>query len=182
MLFRSLSGANNAGKFLMTFNEDPTRAPQIEAFPLSDADKQYEFLSEETAKQIMIGHRITSPLLFGIRDNSGFGSNKDEMVVALDIFNHQVIQPYQRIITDVFSPILGEDLTIEMNSPFEIIETAIPTRPTATALPTTTDTTTGTPTEKVSDVTYNGAQIASDRKSTRLNSSHSSVSRMPSSA
>ena len=94
-------------------------------------------------------------------DNSGFGSNKDEMVVALDIFNHQVIQPYQRIITDVFSPILGEDLTIEMNSPFEIIETAMPTTPTSTALPTTTDTTTGTPAEKVSDVTYNGAQIAS---------------------
>ena len=109
----------------MTFNEDPTRAPQIQDFPLSDADKQYQFLSEETAKQIMIGHRITSHLLFGIRDNSGFGSNKDEMVVALDIFNHQVIQPYQRIITDVFSPILGEDLTIEMNSPFTQEDTSV---------------------------------------------------------
>ncbi|NBV62768.1 MAG: hypothetical protein EBR73_17245, partial [Rhodobacteraceae bacterium] len=103
----------------MTFNEDPTRAPQIQDFPISDADKQYEFLSDETAKQIMIGHRITSPLLFGIRDvGGGFGSNKDEMIVALDIFNHQVIQPYQRLIIDVFEPILG-DIQIEQNSPFE---------------------------------------------------------------
>jgi hypothetical protein len=154
-----LSGASNAGKFLMTFNEDPTRAPQIESFPLSDADKQYEFLSDETAKQIMIGHRITSPLLFGIRDvGGGFGSNKDEMIVALDIFNHQVIQPYQRLITDVFEPILG-DIQIEQNSPFEIVETAMPTE---TIVVDTPATTTDIPVEtKVSDVTYNGAQIAS---------------------
>jgi hypothetical protein len=154
-----LSGASNAGKFLMTFNEDPTRAPQIESFPLSDADKQYEFLSDETAKQIMIGHRITSPLLFGIRDvGGGFGSNKDEMIVALDIFNHQVIQPYQRLITDVFEPILG-NVQIEQNSPFEIVETAMPTE---TIVVDTPATTTDIPVEtKVSDVTYNGAQIAS---------------------
>ena len=113
-----LSGANNAGKFLMTFNEDPTRAPSIEAFPLSDADKQYQFLSEETAKQIMVGHRVVSPLIHGIRDTTGFGSNKDEMLVGLEIFNNQVIKPYQRIIERVFTPILGE-VNIEMNSPFD---------------------------------------------------------------
>jgi len=113
-----LSGASNAGKFLMTFNEDPARAPQIEAFPLSDADKQYQFLSEETAKQIMVGHRVVSPLIHGIRDTTGFGSNKDEMLVGLEIFNNQVIKPYQRIIERVFTPILG-DINIEMNSPFD---------------------------------------------------------------
>lgn len=112
-----LSGASNAGKFLMTFNEDPSRAPQIESFPLSDADKQYQFLSEETAKQIMVGHRVVSPLIHGIRDTTGFGSNKDEMLVGLEIFNNQVIKPYQRIIERVFTPILGE-INIEMNSPF----------------------------------------------------------------
>jgi hypothetical protein len=112
-----LSGASNAGKFLMTFNEDPARAPQIESFPLSDADKQYQFLSEETAKQIMVGHRVVSPLIHGIRDTTGFGSNKDEMLVGLEIFNNLVIKPYQRIIENVFTPILGE-INIEMNSPF----------------------------------------------------------------
>jgi hypothetical protein len=113
-----LSGAANAGKFLMTFNEDPARAPQIQDFPLSDADKQYQFLSEETAKQIMVGHRVVSPLIHGIRDTTGFGSNKDEMLVGLEIFNNQVIKPYQRIIERVFTPILGE-INIEMNSPFD---------------------------------------------------------------
>jgi len=157
-----LSGASNAGKFLMTFNEDPARAPQIESFPLSDADKQYQFLSEETAKQIMVGHRVVSPLIHGIRDTTGFGSNKDEMVVGLEIFNTQVIRPYQRIIEEVFTPILG-DVNIQMNSVFEdgvAIDSASPVD--VIDIPSTD--VTDTPiaiTEKVSDVTYNGAQIAS---------------------
>lgn len=149
-----LSGASNAGKFLMTFNEDPARTPDIQAFPLSDADKQYQFLSEETAKQIMVGHRVVSPLIHGIRDTTGFGSNKDEMLVGLEIFNNQVIKPYQRIIEDVFTPILGE-VKIQMNSVFDDAEVIdiTPTNPT-------TEVTDGVA-EKVSDVTYNGAQIAS---------------------
>ena len=125
-----LSGASNAGKFLMTFNEDPTRAPSIESFPLSDADKQYQFLSEETAKQIMVGHRVVSPLIHGIRDTTGFGSNKDEMLVGMEIFNNQVIKPYQRIITNTFAPILGSDLKIEMNSVFDevvVVQPAVQT-------------------------------------------------------
>lgn len=149
-----LSGASNAGKFLMTFNEDPTRVPDIKDFPLSDADKQYQFLSEETAKQIMVGHRVVSPLIHGIRESNGFGSNKDEMLVGLEIFNNQVIKPYQRIIEDVFTPILGE-VKIQMNSVFDDAEVIdiTPTNPT-------TEVTDGVA-EKVSDVTYNGAQIAS---------------------
>jgi hypothetical protein len=126
-----LSGASNAGKFLMTFNEDPSRAPDIQSFPLSDADKQYQFLSEETAKQIMVGHRVVSPLIHGIRDANGFGSNKDEMIVGMEIFNNQVIKPYQRIITNTFAPILGSDLKIEMNSVFDEVVVVQPTVQTA---------------------------------------------------
>jgi hypothetical protein len=126
-----LSGASNAGKFLMTFNEDPSRAPDIQSFPLSDADKQYQFLSEETAKQIMVGHRVVSPLIHGIRDTTGFGSNKDEMLVGMEIFNTQVIKPYQRIITNTFAPILGSDLTITMNSVFDEVVVVQPTVQTA---------------------------------------------------
>jgi hypothetical protein len=157
-----LSGASNAGKFLMTFNEDPTRAPQIQDFPLSDADKQYQFLSEETAKQIMVGHRVVSPLIHGIRDANGFGSNKDEMIVGLEIFNTQVIRPYQRIIEEVFTPILG-DVNIQMNSVFDD-GVAIDSNAPIDVIDIPSTDVTETPTvisEKVSDVTYNGAQIAS---------------------
>lgn len=85
---------------LTFFNEERDRGVDFTAFPLTDADKQYQFLSEECTKQIMIAHRVTSPLLFGVRDGGGLGSNTDELKTALYIFQKQVIEPYQRLIAD----------------------------------------------------------------------------------
>ena len=104
---RQLTGARNAGKFIMTFNERDTPKPDITTFPLSDADKQYQFLSEESTSLIMVAHRVTTPLLFGIRSQTGFGSNKDEMAVGLEIFTNQVIEPAQRKLSKGFEEVLG---------------------------------------------------------------------------
>jgi hypothetical protein len=41
---RQLAGATNAGKFIVTYSDSPDRKPDFEPFPLSDADKQYQFL------------------------------------------------------------------------------------------------------------------------------------------
>ena len=119
---RLLTGARNAGKFLMTFNERETPKPDITSFPLSDADKQYQFLSEESTNKVMIAHRITTPLIFGIRTQTGFGSNKDEMAIGLEIFNNQVIEPAQRLIIKGFTEILSFELpnvqlTVVPNTP-----------------------------------------------------------------
>ena len=105
-----LSGARNAGKFIMTFNEPDTQKVDVIPFPIQDADKQYEFLSESSRREIMIAHRITTPLLFGIRDNSGFGSNKDEMETGLQIFINQVIEPSQRKLTSGLEEILSVEM------------------------------------------------------------------------
>jgi hypothetical protein len=99
----SIQGAENAGKVLTFFNEERDRGVEFTAFPINDADKQYQFLSEECTKQIMIAHRVTSPLLFGVRDGGGLGSNTDEMRTALFIFQRQVIEPFQRLIEDGIS-------------------------------------------------------------------------------
>jgi hypothetical protein len=99
----SIQGAENAGKVLTFFNEERDRGVEFTSFPIHDADKQYQFLSEECTKQIMIAHRVTSPLLFGVRDGGGLGSNTDEMRTALFIFQKQVIEPFQRLIEDGIS-------------------------------------------------------------------------------
>jgi len=128
-----LTGARNAGKFLMTFNERDTPKPDITSFPLSDADKQYQFLSEESTSKVMVAHRITTPLIFGIRTQSGFGSNKDEMAVGLEIFTNQVIEPAQRLIIKGFTEILSFEipniqLTVIPNTPlsFSVATEAAP--------------------------------------------------------
>lgn len=104
---KKISGARNAGKALFTFNESGTEKPDITTFPLSDADKQYQFLSEESTHQIMIGHRVTSPLLFGIRDKGGLGSNANEIREAYALFESQVIRPLQAVIEKAIKDITG---------------------------------------------------------------------------
>ena len=103
----SIQGAENAGKVLTFFNEERDRGVEFSAFPISDADKQYEFLSTEATNQILVGHRVTSPLLFGIRDGGGLGSNTDEMKTSFRLFSKQVIDPFQRIICDGVDLILN---------------------------------------------------------------------------
>jgi hypothetical protein len=103
---RNISGAVNAGKFILMFNENRDRAAEFTPFPITDADKQYQYLEDTCTRHIMIAHRVTSPLLFGIREGGGLGSNKDEMETALKIFDEQVIQPSQRLITDAVEEIL----------------------------------------------------------------------------
>lgn len=137
---RELTGARNAGKFIMTFNERDTPKPEITTFPLSDADKQYEFLSKESTSLIMVAHRVVTPLLFGIRDVSGgFGSNKDEMAVGLEIFTNQVVDPAQRKLADGLEEILSYEMpnltiTVIPNSPL-VLTPPVKVEPTPTPAP-----------------------------------------------
>jgi hypothetical protein len=86
-----MSGARNAGKVVMFFNERDQPKTEITPFPVNDADKQYQLMDTTATQKIITAHRVTTPLLFGIRETSGFGSNKDEMATGLEIFNKQVI-------------------------------------------------------------------------------------------
>jgi hypothetical protein len=149
---RLLTGAKNAGKFLMTFNERETPKPEIESFPLSDADKQYQFLSEESTNKVMIAHRITTPLLFGIRSQTGFGSNKDEMETGLEIFKKQVIEPAQRTIVEAFVEVMSFEIpNIEI--------TVIPNTPLTSEIMPAVDGSTSS--ADVASQALNGAQISS---------------------
>jgi hypothetical protein len=96
----SIQGAENAGKVLTFFNEERDRGVEFTAFPVADMDKQFESLVTPAIEQILVSHRVTSPLLFGVRDGGGLGSNTDEMKIAFRLFSKQVIDPFQRIICD----------------------------------------------------------------------------------
>lgn len=108
LIYEKFSGANNAGKFLMTFNDSQENAPTIESFAPAEPQKVYQFMSNEISVKILSGHRVTSPLLFGIRDEGGgFGSNADEMRDAYDLFYSTVIKPMQDLILSSIQPLLS---------------------------------------------------------------------------
>jgi hypothetical protein len=170
--WETLMGARKAGKVVFTFNESADRMPRLDLVPMTDADKQWQELSVQSRENILAAHRVTSPLLFGIRDAGGLGSNADEMKNAYRIFNKNIIEPYQQIVTDSLEEIfkgmgIVADIYIEAN---DIFSDELDAAATEVIAPTvadnaTTDTNTATPVApagaSVSDVTYNGAQIAS---------------------
>lgn len=108
MLYNKFGGATNAGKFLMTFNDSAENAPTIESFQPTDPQQVYSFMSTEVVTKILSGHRVTSPLLFGIRDEGGgFGSNADEMRDGYDLFYNTVVLPMQEHICACLRPLLS---------------------------------------------------------------------------
>ena len=100
-------GSNNAGRWILAFNDDSAKAATIEPVTLSDAHLQYEFLSRESAQKVLVGHRITSPMLFGIKDNTGLGSNADEIKNAYLLLDNTVIRPIQMGILTAFDELLS---------------------------------------------------------------------------
>lgn len=101
------SGTTNAGKFVLAFNDNKESAATIETLQLSEAHAQYSFLSEESTKKIMIGHRVTSPMLLGIKDNTGLGNNADELKTASMLFEATVINPFRILIIDALEQVMS---------------------------------------------------------------------------
>jgi hypothetical protein len=149
-LQQAIQGAENAGKVLTFFNEDRDRGVEFTPFPVSDMDKQFETLVGQAVESILVGHRVTSPLLFGIRDGGGLGSNTDEMKQAMRIFMKQVVEPFQRMITDsieyLFSTVaINANIEITQNDLFQDAQTSMNNAPSL----------------DVASQALNGAQIAS---------------------
>jgi len=94
-LTEKFTGAENAGKFILTFSDDKTRTPEITPITPSDLDKQFLALQELLVQNILTGHRVTSPMLMGIKSDTGLGSNVDELNAAANFYQTTVIRPFQ---------------------------------------------------------------------------------------
>ena len=101
------SGSSNAGKFILAFNDNKEASADITPIQLSDAHNQYQFLSDESSKKIMVAHRIVSPMLLGIKDGTGLGNNAEEIKTASLLMDNTVIRPFQELLIDSFDRILA---------------------------------------------------------------------------
>ncbi len=64
---RKFSGTDNAGRFVVTFNDDVSKAPTLEPLTPSDMDKQFEILNKTVQQEIFISHRVARGILKGVR-------------------------------------------------------------------------------------------------------------------
>ena len=109
-------------KVIVAFNNNAESKTTVEDIPLDNAPQHYEYLSSECSKKIMLTHRVTSPLLIGLRDgNNGLGNNADEIQNASRLFNNVVIQPYQNLLIDCIDEMLAVN-DISLNLYFKTIE------------------------------------------------------------
>lgn len=109
------SGSSNAGKFILAFNDNKELAATIEPVQLNDASQQYQFLADEAMRKIMVSHRVTSPMLLGIKDQSGLGNNAEELMTASQLFDNIVIRPMQETILDGIDKVLAyNDISLDL--------------------------------------------------------------------
>jgi len=105
-VMEKFAGADNAGKLLITFNDGSDTAPTFTPINTNGNDGLYQYLSTEVATKVLSGHRVTSPLLFGVRgDGTGFGNNADELRDSYSLFNNTVVIPFQNILLEGLSPV-----------------------------------------------------------------------------
>ena len=94
-------------KVIVAFNNNAESKTTVEDIPLNDAPQHYTYLSEECLRKIMLGHNVTSPLLFGVASTNGFSSNAEELKNSSILFDNMVIRPFQEELLDAFDSILG---------------------------------------------------------------------------
>jgi hypothetical protein len=115
---------------MVSFNDDPTVKPTIDTITTENLHEKYQYVGDYSQDRILVAHRITSPLLFGIRTASnGFSSQSEEMKTAFSILQTMTIQGFQSNLVNAFQDAFeiggwGEtDLYFEQLTPLVILST-----------------------------------------------------------
>lgn len=120
-----LVGSPNASKFIVSFN-GVEKEVTVSAIPVNDnVHKQWEYLTQEARQQLLTAHGVTSPMLFGIKDNTGLGNNADELDSAFKLLMQTKIASKQNFIIDALEEVLvlyGINLNLEFIPQRDIIE------------------------------------------------------------
>tara|TARA_R110000851_G_scaffold116880_1_gene243347 strand:+ start:3215 stop:5179 length:1965 start_codon:yes stop_codon:yes gene_type:complete len=99
MIKEKLTGSNNAGKFILSFNDSKDVEVTVVPLEVSDAHSQWEFLTKLSSEKIVTSHGAF-PALFGLQTSSGFSSNAEELDVQSKLVQDYQINPKQLFFID----------------------------------------------------------------------------------
>ena len=109
-------------KVIVAFNSNKDASTTVEDLPLNDAPQHYEYLSRECQEKLIVGHKVTSPMLLGIRTgNNGLGNNADEIKTASLLYDNLVIRTFQDEILEAIDTILAHN-RIKLKTYFKTIQ------------------------------------------------------------
>lgn len=81
---KKTTGSERAGLAVINFAANKEHAPQIDSLTGNDLDKRYEQLAKDVQQNIFIGHRVTSPMLFGVKTEGQLGG-RDEISTSYEM-------------------------------------------------------------------------------------------------
>lgn len=103
---RKFQGTDKAGSVAITFNNSSENAPTITSFAPSDLDKQFIEISKRVEQDIFTGHKITSPMLFGVKTEGQLGG-RSEMIDAYELFQNTYVNIRQSMLEEIINKFAG---------------------------------------------------------------------------
>jgi DNA-binding MarR family transcriptional regulator len=108
------SGSKNAGKFMLSFNDSAENAPTILDLSGTELDKHFDLLNKTVQQEIFSGHKVTSPMLFGIKTEGQLGG-RAELREASELFQNTYINTKQKEIEYIVNFLYSfNDLTVKL--------------------------------------------------------------------
>jgi hypothetical protein len=100
------TGSDNAGSLVITFSDGKERAPTIDRVPVDNLDKQFDILNKTLQTEVFTGHRVTSPMLFGIKTEGQLGG-RAELLESNELFQNNYVTPKHEDIENAMSDIFA---------------------------------------------------------------------------
>jgi hypothetical protein len=98
----NFTGTSNAGSLIIQFNEPNETPSVINNLAPTDFDKMFMQLNEQVQQEILMSHRVTSPMLFGIKTEGQLGG-RSELIEAYEAFQTSYIEPRQQQMDRAFT-------------------------------------------------------------------------------
>lgn len=115
------AGSDKAGEVVIVFSNGKDSAPTIVPLTSNNFDKLFDTLNQTVQQEIFTGHKITSPMLFGIKTEGQLGGSA-EIQQAFELFKNGYVSAKQRMLEDIFNYLfslngMGEPLMIQQIEP-----------------------------------------------------------------
>ena len=103
------TGSENAGQLVINFAANKEHEPTLLALSGNDLPARYEQLAKTVQQNIFIGHRITSPMLFGVKTEGQLGG-RGEIATSYEIFKKTYVSERQQTLLRVINRRMIDDI------------------------------------------------------------------------
>ena len=105
-------GTKNAGEVFLMFARSKEEGVDIIPINANDSDTRYKDLMGIVLDQILIGHSVVSPMLYGVKVPGSLGGS-NELLTAFTITMNTEIEPVREEISETLQRVLRLDFTPE---------------------------------------------------------------------